>query len=40
MEFKKKVEVKEISRFFDEPSFRTKKMIYLPISNKGSVFDM
>ena len=33
IEFKKKVEVKEITRFFDEPSFQTKKVVYLPLDN-------
>ena len=33
IEFKKKVEVKEIKRFFDEPSFQTKKVVYLPLDN-------
>ena len=32
-EFKKKVEVKDIIRFFDEPSFQTKKVVYLPLDN-------
>jgi len=33
IEFKKKVEVNEIGRFFAEPSFKTKKVVYLPIEN-------
>jgi len=36
IDFKKKVEVKEIVRFFDEPSFQTKKVIYLPLDNYRS----
>jgi len=31
IEFKKKIEVKEITRFFDEPSFHSKKVVYLPL---------
>lgn len=33
IEFKKKVEVKEIVRFFTEPSFQSKKVVYLPVEN-------
>ena len=33
IDFKKRVEVSEIERFFPEPCFRTKKVIYLPILN-------
>ena len=33
IEFKKKVEVKEIGRFFNEPSFQTKKVVYLPLED-------
>ncbi len=32
-EFKKKVEVNEIIRFFTETSFQTKKVVYLPVEN-------
>jgi 16S rRNA (guanine527-N7)-methyltransferase len=31
LEFKKKVEVSEIRRFFAEDSFRSKKVVYLPV---------
>ncbi len=31
IDFKKKVEVNEITRFFAEPSFQTKKVVYLPV---------
>jgi len=33
IDFKKKVEVCEIKRFFNEPSFLTKKVVYLPVVN-------
>jgi len=33
VEFKKKIEVSEIGRFFTEPSFKSKKAIYLPVKN-------
>ena len=33
VDFKKKVEVNEITRFFAEPCFQTKKVVYLPVRN-------
>jgi 16S rRNA (guanine527-N7)-methyltransferase len=33
LEFEKNVEVSEIRRFFAEDSFKSKKVIYLPVSN-------
>ena len=33
VDFIKKVEVNEITRFFSEPSFQSKKVVYLPIKN-------
>ena len=33
LEFRKKIEVNEIGRFFTEPSFKTKKVVYLPVKN-------
>ena len=33
IDFKKKVEVNEITRFFSEPSFKSKNVVYLPVGN-------